>query len=156
MHCPPSIFHLSHLPSSSPHTFIFLFSSHLSPYLSQGIEYLISRGVLDNCPLAIADFIHHTQILNWRSLDKYLQSRPDVLDCLVQLQGYAGMFLPDALRAFFSRIPAPNERGRFLESLLDKFSTRFVQCNIRTTTMSKGGLIVMHDELLISKCLSAR
>ena len=106
--------------------------------LWQGINYLISMGVLDDCSLSIAEFIHHTQSLNWQSLDKYLQSRPSVLDCLIELQGYADMFLPDALRAFFSNIPAPNERGQFLESLLNKFSTRYVQCNHKTTTMSKG------------------
>ena len=114
----------------------------------QGINYLISMGVLDDCAPAIADFIHHTRTLNWQSLDQYLQSRPKVLDCLISLQNYSELFLPDALRAFFSKIPAPNERGQFLESLLDKFSTRYVQCNNRTITMSKGESLL--ENLLVS------
>lgn len=94
--------------------------------------------MLGDDPQEIADFIYHTDSLDWLSLGRYLQDRPDVLHCLVQLHSYTGLFLPDALRAFFSCIPAPNERGRFLENLLDKFSTRYVQCNIGNVTMSKG------------------
>ena len=97
----------------------------------------MNNGVLDDSPQAIADFIHNTDALNWQSLGRYLQDRPDVLDCLVQLHRYSAMFLPDALRTFFSCIPAPNERGRFLENLLDRFSNRYIQCN-RDTTMTKG------------------
>lgn len=107
----------------------------------QGIGYLINSGVLVDHPQDIADFIHHTNSLDWLSLGRFLQDRPDVLDCLVELHGYEGAFLPDALRSFFSYIPAPNERGRFLETLLDRFSSRYVQCNLNRTTMSKGIII---------------
>lgn len=94
--------------------------------------------MLGEGPQEIAEFIHHTNSLDWQSLGRFLQDRVDVLDCLVELHSYQGAFLPDALRTFFSYIPAPNERGRFLESLLDRFSSRYVQCNISTTTMTKG------------------
>ena len=104
---------------------------------AQGIQYLINRDVLEDCPLAIAEFIYHTKTLKWQSLDRYLQSRPDVLDVLVNLHDFSNIFLPDALRTFFSNIPAPNERGRFLENLLEKFSVRYVQCN-QVGSMSKG------------------
>lgn len=89
----------------------------------------------------MADFIHHTDSLDWQSLGRFLRARPDVLDCLVQLHSYTDVFLPDALRAFFSHIPAPNERGRFLENLLDRFSSQYVHCN-RDNTMTKGWLIL--------------
>lgn len=55
--------------------------------------------------------------------------RIDVLEALVSLQDYSGKFLPDALREFFSHIPAPRERGQFLETLLDRFSKRYVETN---------------------------
>ncbi len=101
------------------------------------MAYLIGKGVLEDSPTAIAKFIFHTNTLNFQSLDKYLQNRPDVLEMLVNLLDFTDMFLPDALRAFFSSIPAPNERGRFLENLLDKFSMRFTLCNLNSG-MSKG------------------
>lgn len=104
----------------------------------QGIAYLINSGVLGDQPQDIADFIHHTDSLDWLSLRRFLQDRPDVLDCLVKLHSYTRVFLPDALRTFFSYIPAPNERGQFLENLLDRFASRYIECNMDTTTMSKG------------------
>ena len=114
----------------------------------QGISYLVGCGVLGEGPQVIAEFIHHTNALDWQSLGRFLQDRADVLDCLVQLHSYQGIFLPDALRTFFSYIPAPNERGRFLESLLDRFSSRYVQCNISNSTMTKG----MDSKLVSSTC----
>lgn len=66
-----------------------------------------------------------------------LPLRSDVLDCLIRLHDYTDLFLPDALRKFFSLIPAPNERGQFLERLLDKFSGRYLDCNPQVT-MTKG------------------
>lgn len=42
---------------------------------------------------------------------------------------YDNMFLPDALRKFFSLIPAPDERGQFLETLLNLFSQQYLACN---------------------------
>ena len=101
------------------------------------MSYLVNAGVLEDSPEAIADFIHHTSTLDWASLRQYLQDRHDVLNCLIQLHSYENMFLPDALRKFFSLIPAPNERGQFLESLLERFSNKYIQCN-RHLTMDKG------------------
>ena len=97
----------------------------------------MNAGVLEDSPVAIADFIHHTTTLDWSSLRQYLQERHDVLDCLIELHSYENMFLPDALRKFFSQIPAPNERGQFLESLLERFSNKYIQCNSHLT-MDKG------------------
>ena len=56
-------------------------------------------------------------------------SRRDVLTAVVKLHNYEDMFLPDALRKFFSLIPAPNERGQFLENLLNLFSQQYLVCN---------------------------
>ena len=55
--------------------------------------------------------------------------RPEVLDCVVQLQNFQNLFLPNALRKFFCKISAPSERGSYLEQIIDRFSERFVNCN---------------------------
>ena len=59
----------------------------------------------------------------------YLQKRQDVVDCMIELQNYENQFLPNALRKFFSKLEAPNDRGRYLQELLNAFSKRFCQCN---------------------------
>lgn len=115
----------------------------------EGIAYLVGSRVLGDDPQEIANFIYHTDSLDWQSLGRFLQDRPDVLNCLVQLHDYAGMFLPDALRAFFSVIPAPNERGRFLENLLDKFSTQYVQRNRSSLMMTKDTVYVVCYSLIM-------
>ena len=94
-------------------------------------------GVLEDSPQAIAEFINSTRSLNWYSLETLLRDNADVLDCLVSLQDYQDVFLPDALRHFFSVVPAPNERGLFLETLVNKFSGRYMDCNTHLS-MSKG------------------
>lgn len=110
-------------------------------------------GVLEDRPEAIAEYIHHTTILDWTSLKKFLKERcgfscphvtlnppttinfvappfrQDVLHALVKMHRYDDMFLPDALRKFFSLIPAPDERGQFLETLLNLFSQQYLTCN---------------------------
>ena len=73
-----------------------------------------------------------------------------MLDCLIQLHDYTNMFLPDSLRRFFSLIPAPNERGQFLETLLDKFSDRYLECN-HQVAMAKG--IVYCKEVVRARVL---
>ena len=40
------------------------------------------------------------------------QNRSDVVECMMTLQNFAKKFLPNALREFFSRMEAPNDRGR--------------------------------------------
>jgi F-box protein 8 len=95
----------------------------------EGIRYLIKEGVLDDHCDSIAEFIHHSDVISWPSLEKYLRDRMDILECLVSLHNYENIFLPDALRRFFAYIPAPKERGAFLEKLLDQFSKRYQMCN---------------------------
>eukprot|EP00058_Branchiostoma_floridae_P026105 XP_002611595.1 hypothetical protein BRAFLDRAFT_63757 [Branchiostoma floridae] len=94
-----------------------------------GIEYLVAQGVLDNHPRELAAFIHGTQTLRWKPLRIFLENRPDVLDELVIRQNYRNQFLPNALRKFFLTIHAPEERGDYLQKLVEKFSQRFCQCN---------------------------
>ena len=132
----------------------------------EGISYLVAMGVLEDRSEAIAEFIHNTTLLDWKSLERLLRERyttllyllynyrvevtttvllpllplsllplslspprRDVLQVLVKLHRYDNMFLPDALRKFFSLIPAPNERGQHLETLLNLFSQKYIECN---------------------------
>lgn len=65
-----------------------------------------------------------------------------MLECLICLHSYTDMFLPDALRKFFSLIPAPLERGHFLENLLERFSVRYLECNPKFS-LPKGDFVVV-------------
>ncbi|NP_001086290.1 F-box protein 8 L homeolog isoform X1 [Xenopus laevis] len=94
-----------------------------------GIEYFISRGILDDSAKEIGKFIFCTRTLNWKNLRLYLDRRRDVLDELVTLHNFSNQFLPNALRDFFRHIHAPEERGEYLETLITKFSHRFCACN---------------------------
>ncbi|XP_030047398.1 F-box only protein 8 [Microcaecilia unicolor] len=95
----------------------------------EGIEYFMSRGILDDSPKEISKFIFCTRTLNWKKLRIYLDERRDVLDELVTLHNFSNQFLPNALREFFRHIHAPEERGEYLETLITKFSHRFCACN---------------------------
>ena len=39
----------------------------------------------------------------------------DVVEYLVSFQNYSDAFLPNALRRFFSKLEAPNDRGSYLQ-----------------------------------------
>ena len=72
-----------------------------------------------------------------------------MLECLICLHNYTDMFLPDALRKFFSLIPAPLERGHFLENLLERFSVRYLECNSKFS-LPKGdfcGVLLLNSPL---------
>ena len=60
---------------------------------------------------------------------RYLERRPDVVDCLMTMQDFGSQFLPNALRQCFSKLEAPEDRGQYLQGLLAAFSKRFCQCN---------------------------
>ena len=49
------------------------------------------------------------------------------------MQNYEGMFLPVALRQFFKRVYPPDERGEFLDTLLNKFAAQFCATNPSTS-----------------------
>uniref|UniRef100_A0A8B9G8T9 F-box protein 8 n=1 Tax=Amazona collaria TaxID=241587 RepID=A0A8B9G8T9_9PSIT len=95
----------------------------------EGVNYFMSKGILDDSPKEIAKFIFCTRTLNWKKLRIYLDERRDVLDDLVTLHNFRNQFLPNALREFFRHIHAPEERGEYLETLITKFSHRFCACN---------------------------
>lgn len=96
---------------------------------TKGMHYFFEHGLVQNQPMSIAEFFHHTTKLNKGQMRRYLQGREDVVACMIELQNYKNDFLPNALRKCFSKLEAPNDRGNYLQQLLDAFSRRFCQCN---------------------------
>jgi len=115
---------------------------------SQGMNYFITRGLVKNDPYEIARFIHGTSSLVKNKVRQYVQGRQDIVEHLVSLQNYANTFLPNALRRFFSKLEAPNDRGSYLQRLLEQFSVRFCQCN-PSMGMSVDSVYVMCFSLIL-------
>jgi F-box protein 8 len=115
---------------------------------SSGINYLTSRGILDDKPLEIAKFLHTTKRL-WPSKKlEFLQQRADVLERLVQLQNFQNQFLPNALRKFFKEVSAPRERGDTLTIMIENFSQRFCACNPKLG-LSKDAVFILCFSLIM-------
>jgi F-box protein 8 len=71
-----------------------------------------------------------THLLVDRIIDSsLLPSSRDILERLIELQSYENQFLPNALRQFFSKLDAPEERNEYLSVLIENFSKRFHDCN---------------------------
>ncbi|KAM6440438.1 F-box only protein 8 isoform 2-T3 [Liasis olivaceus] len=118
----------------------------------EGVNYFMSKGILDDSPKEIAKFIFCTRTLNWKKLRIYLDERRDVLDDLVTLHNFRNQFLPNALREFFKHIHAPEERGEYLETLITKFSHRFCACNpdlMRELGLSPDAVYVLCYSLIL-------
>lgn len=96
---------------------------------NKGMDYFFEKGLVDNNPAEIAKFFHHTSTLSKSKMRQYLEGRHDVIKCMTELQNFENTFLPNALRRFFSKLEAPNDRGRYLQELLNSFALRFCQCN---------------------------
>ncbi|MBN3273279.1 FBX8 protein, partial [Polyodon spathula] len=119
---------------------------------TEGIEYFMSKGILNDHPEEVAKFIFYTRTLNWKMLRIYLDERRDVLDELVTLHNFSNQFLPNALREFFRHIHAPEERGEYLETLITKFSHRFCACNpalVREVGLSPDAVNVLCYSLIL-------
>ena len=79
------------------------------------MQYFISKGILKDNPCEIARFLDGTSSLKGSAVRQFLQKRQDVVEHLVSFQNYANTFLPNALRTFFSKLEAPNDRGTYLQ-----------------------------------------
>ena len=79
------------------------------------MQYFISKGILKDNPYEIARFLDGTSILKRSKVRQLLQKRQDVVEYLVSFQNYANTFLPNALRRFFTKLEAPNDRGTYLQ-----------------------------------------
>merc|ERR550519_2511335 len=83
--------------------------------VSKGMQYFISNGILKDNPYEIARFLDGTFSLKKAKVRQFLCGRQDVVEYLVSFQNYANTFLPNALRRFFSKLEAPNDRGTYLQ-----------------------------------------
>ncbi|CAF1131798.1 unnamed protein product [Rotaria sordida] len=95
----------------------------------EGLKYFIENKLLDDTCEEISRFIHNTRKLHTIEKRKLLQERRDVLEYLIELQSYENQFLPNALRQFFAKLDAPEERNEYLSTLIENFSKRFYECN---------------------------
>jgi len=111
-------------------------------------------GVRDSS-IEIAKFIHGTSTLARAKVRQYVQSRQEVVDHLVRLQNYANTFLPIALRRFFAKLEAPNDRGSYLQRLLEQFSVRFCQCNPSLAMTVDSVYVMCFSLILLSVDLSS-
>ena len=75
-------------------------------------------------PYEIARFLDGTSNLKRSAVRQFLQRRQDVVEYLVSFQNYANTFLPNALRRFFSKLEAPNDRGTYLQVSYDVVELR--------------------------------
>jgi len=121
----------------------------------QGMNYLISRGLVRDSPLEVAKFIHGTESLARAKVRQYLQGRQEIVDHLVRLQNFANTFLPIALRRFFAKLEAPNDRGGYLQRLLEQFSVRFCQCNPSLAMTVDSVYVICFSLILLSVDLSS-
>jgi len=122
-------------PASTPRSYRHLYlqldegSLTFNSDAEEGMQYFISRGIVKDDPKEIAWFVNGTNAFSKTQVRHYLQSRQDIVDCMVSLHNYTNAFLPNALRRFFSKLEAPNDLGVYIQKLLEKFSVRFCQCN---------------------------
>lgn len=94
----------------------------------QGIKYLIENGVMQDDPKELAKLLHGASFYN-KSTQIYLKDREDVLEEFVSLQQFQNISLCDGLRKFFGKVHPPEQRGEFLDLLVEKFAHRYHNCN---------------------------
>lgn len=130
-------------------TCLFNFDPH------QGMRYFVTHNLLEDSVDDIAKFINCSGVLYGPSVREYLNSRRDVLQEIVNMQNYEGVFLPVALRQFFTRMHPPEQRGEFLDTLLNKFSIQFCATNPKTPFTPESVFILCHSLILLSVDLSS-
>lgn len=81
-------------------------------------------------------------------------SSRDILERLIELQSYENQFLPNALRQFFAKLDAPEDRNEYLSILIENFSKRFQECN-RNLGLS-AGMSHFHPLFISHLSLSSR
>ena len=62
------------------------------------MAYFFEKGLVDDSPVEIAKFFHHTATLSKSKMRQYLEGRHDVIKCMTELQNFENTFLPNALR----------------------------------------------------------
>lgn len=100
-----------------------------------GIDYLVSVGLLQRTPDAIAGFLQqHTAELSKRRIGEYIGS-PDplaqaVLAALLRDYDFEGLALDEAMRLLIQDIRLPGE-SQVIDRILQRFAARYFACNCR-------------------------
>ncbi|XP_002733537.1 F-box only protein 8-like [Saccoglossus kowalevskii] len=120
-----------------------------------GMQYLLNKEIVDNNALSIAQFIHTTNRLDRKQVRIFVDNRRDVLDELINLHNYANKFLANALRLFFSNIDAPSQRSNELQTLIEKFASRFIDCNPSCGLTAETIYVLCYSLILLSVDLTS-
>merc|ERR1711881_34720 len=116
----------------------------------QGIKYLVDNNVMQDTPVEIARLIYGTTDFCPRSTQIYLKDKVQVLDEMVKLHKFSSVSLCDSLRTFFTKIHPPQDRGDFLEVLVEKFSSHFAECNSECGFSKENIALLCYSLLLLS------
>lgn len=115
-----------------------------------GFACLIRHRIVDDEPSELARFFHAARVLDRRQISRFMETRPDVLDKLMELKSFKNQFLPNALRTFFNELEAPNARNEYLTLLVDRFSSRFVASNPNLGLSKEMVFILCFSLILLS------
>lgn len=99
---------------------------------SLGMRYLVCKGIVDDSPQEVARFLHHSKVLKRSQVLAYLQDHQQLIDPMVRLENFRNLNLSKALRQYFTHtMPAPTStlEDPYLQTLIQKFSCRFTECN---------------------------
>lgn len=120
-----------------------------------GMNYFFAHGIVDNDPEEIAKFFFRSNGLKRSQMKKYLYMHRDIVDHLVRLQTFNNTPLPNALRNFFAILEAPNRQDNYLETLLEKFSKRFCECNPQLEMNADAVYILCFSLIMLSVDLTS-
>ncbi|PAA66469.1 hypothetical protein BOX15_Mlig011094g2, partial [Macrostomum lignano] len=115
-----------------------------------GFACFLRHEILIDEPGELALFFHGARVLDRRQVSRFMETRPDVLDKLMERKSFENQFLPNALRKFFNEVEAPNARNEYLSLLLDRFSLRFVASNPGTGLSKEMVFILCYSLILLS------
>lgn len=118
----------------------------------KGISYLMTHGVVEDDPVAIAKFLSGSKInlLRPEKLSEYLKNRRDILQEIIYIQNFRMLSLPNALRQFFKLVSPPTTRGEYLEDILSGFAARYLKCNPDCGLPQETVYILCYSLILLS------
>lgn len=98
----------------------------------KGIEYLIEKGLLQQTPESVAQFLHGGEGLNKTAIGDYLGERNEfnenVLKAFVALHDFTDLILVQALRQFLWSFRLPGEAQK-IDRMMECFAQRYCQLN---------------------------
>mmetsp|Transcript_7972 Transcript_7972/g.29482 ORF Transcript_7972/g.29482 Transcript_7972/m.29482 type:complete len:1752 (-) Transcript_7972:83-5338(-) len=98
----------------------------------KGLNFLISKGMLEEDPVRIAEFLKTSPGLDKTTIGDYIGEREElalkVMHAYVDSLDFAGMVFDDAIRHFLLGFRLPGEAQK-IDRLMEKFAERFCKCN---------------------------